>query len=228
MTTAAVVSLSIVAPPARRCPPGGKPNRATSRIDATILPFKPRNAARDPDHALVRAIATGSKSAMRALFLRHHARVLRYIAHTVRDHALAEDLASEVFLGVWRRAGRFEGRSTVTTWLYGIARHKALTALEARPVCRDDDLMLSVEDPAPGPAGELEAKDDVALLRRCLAALSREHRQIIDLVYYGEKSIREIADMLGIGLNTAKTRIFYARKRLAALMASAGYAPART
>jgi len=180
------------------------------------------SVAADPDHALIRAIAAGSRSAMRTLFLRHHARVLRYVMRIVRDHAQAEDVLSEVFLGVWRRADRFAGRSSVATWICGIARHKALTALDAKPpTCGDEDHILALADPAPGPDGGLDAQDRIATLRRCIEALSREHREIIDLVYYREKSIKEIAGLLGIGMNTVKSRMFYARQRLAALLAAA-------
>src|SRR6201999_2446619 len=98
------------------------------------------SVAEDVDYALIRAIAAGSKPAMRTLFLRHNTRVLRYVTRIVRDHALAEDVLSEVFLDVWRRADRFEGRSSVATWICGVARHKALTALEAKPpTCNDDE-----------------------------------------------------------------------------------------
>jgi RNA polymerase sigma-70 factor (ECF subfamily) len=233
MTSAAIVSLSTIASP----------------IEATILPFRPRvmprdidmpveraaprapravvrrasAAVEDIDYALVRAVARGSKSAMRTLFMRHQIRVYRVIKRIVRDHAEAEDLTSEVFLAVWRRADLFQGRSRVSTWLCGIARHKALTAIETvPPVCHDEEAMLTVSDPAPSPEGDLYARERTAALRTALTALSREHREIIDLVYYRGKSIKEIAGMLGIGLNTVKTRMFYARKRLAGLIAAAG------
>jgi RNA polymerase sigma-70 factor (ECF subfamily) len=247
MTSAAVVSASAVSPQAverahlRRLHGGP--------IEAAVLSFRQRVAIRhadvpadqvepraqqavarysagtvgDIDHALVRAIARGSRPAMRTLFLRHQARVYRFIKRIVRNHEEATDLTSEVFLAVWRRADRFEGRSRVSTWLCGIARLKALAALEAAPpICHDGEALLSVRDPAPGPEGELHAKEKMKALRCALAALSHQHREIIDLVYYHGKSIKEIADMLGIGLNTVKTRTFYARKRLAGLMAAAG------
>ena len=247
----AVISRSAVAPPVtdRTCAPrpnGGKTGTKTGSRTGTlpevaVLPFRSRISARDAvahhpagaetvgdidhaiDRALVRAIARGSTSAMRTLFMRHQTRVYRFIKRMVRDHAEAEDLTSDVFLAVWRRADRFEGRSRVSTWLFGIARHKALTALQAAPpTLRDDKIMLTVRDPAPGPEGELHATERIAALRRALTALSHEHRQIIDLVYYRGKSIKEIGDMLGIGPSTVKTRMFYARKRLAALMTAAG------
>lgn len=180
------------------------------------------------DEALIREIAKGNKLAMRTLFTRHQVRVFRFILRIVRDRTQAEDVMSEIFLEVWQRADRFEGRSAVSTWLLAIARHKALTALKPRPPERlDDDLVFAMPDPALDPEAAVAEKDRAAVLRQCLSALSPEHCEIIDLVYYQEKSIKEIAEILGIALNTVKTRMFYARKRLATLLATAGLEPAR-
>ncbi len=171
------------------------------------------------DDALVRAISAGDGSAMRVLFERYQTRVYRFIVRMVRDRALAEDVLIEVFLAVWRHAGLFAGRSTVSTWLLGIARHKALTALNGRRMEQlDDEVALKIADPAPDPERRLADNDRAALLRRSLNALTPEHREIIDLVYDHGKSVAEIAELLGIPLNTVKTRMFYARKRLAALV----------
>ena len=65
-------------------------------------------------------------------------------------------------------------------------------------------------------------KDTSAALRKCLGGLSREHREIVDLVYYHEKSVEEVAEIVGIPENTVKTRLFYARKKLAELLKAAG------
>jgi RNA polymerase sigma-70 factor (ECF subfamily) len=86
------------------------------------------------DQALVRAIAAGDRRAMRTLYARHHVRVYRFILRLTNDISLAEDLVSEVFLGVWRHAESFEGKSQASTWILAIARHKALSA---RKRCRD-------------------------------------------------------------------------------------------
>jgi RNA polymerase sigma-70 factor, ECF subfamily len=181
----------------------------------------------DLDEALVREIARGNQLAMRTLFTRHQVRVYRFVLRIVRDRAVAEDVLSEAFLDVWRRAGRYQGRATVSTWLLSIARHKALTALKGRPTQRfDGETELAIADPALDPEAELREKDRGATLRQCLGALSREHGEIIDLVYYQEKSMREIADVLRIPLNTVKTRMFYARRRLAAILAERGVEPA--
>jgi RNA polymerase sigma-70 factor (ECF subfamily) len=175
------------------------------------------------DDALIKQIAEGNKLAMRALFARHQVRVYRFALRIVRDSALAEDVVSEVFIDAWQHAGRYEGRSTVSTWLLGITRHKALTAANRRPTeSIDSETAMNVADPANSPEAELGQKDTGTVIRRCLAALSPEHAEMIDLVYYQEKSIKEIAEVLDIPENTVKTRMFYARKRLAALVAAEG------
>jgi len=187
----------------------------------------PTNNVRRPtiitDETLIRQIAGGHKLAMRALFARHQVKVYRFALRIVRDAALADDVVSETFIDAWQHAERFEGRSSVSTWLLGIARHKALTAANRRPTeSLDCEQAQSAVDTANDPEAELGDKDRGAVIRRCLQSLSPEHAEIIDLVYYQEKSIKEIVEILGIPENTVKTRMFYARKRLAALVAAEG------
>ena len=175
------------------------------------------------DEVLIGRIANGDRLAMQVLYARHHVRVFRFVVRLVRDEATAEDLISEVFLDVWRQAGRFEGRSAVSTWMLAIARFKALSALRRRPDQElDEETAGAIEDPSDDPAAVLEKKDKSAMLRKCLTGLSAEHREIIDLVYYHEKSVEEVAEIAGIPQNTVKTRMFYARKRLAELVKAAG------
>jgi len=81
------------------------------------------------DGALIKAISAGDQSAMRTLYVRHNARIFRFIAHLVTDTSRAEDLVSEVFIDVWRHAGSFEGRSQVSTWILSIARFKTLSGV---------------------------------------------------------------------------------------------------
>ena len=175
------------------------------------------------DETLIAQVVSGNRLAMRALYARHHLKVYRFVLRILRDGALAEDVVSEVFFDAWQHAARFEGRSTVSTWLLGICRHKALTAANRRPTeSIDSEMVMNVADTANTPEAELGQKDTGTVIRRCLAALSPEHAEMIDLVYYQEKSIKEIVEILGIPENTVKTRMFYARKRLAALVAAAG------
>ena len=141
----------------------------------------------------------------------------------VRDEQVAEDLINEVFLDVWRQAGKFEGRSAVSTWLLAITRFKALSALRRRSdVELDDEAAGAIEDASDDPEVAVQKKDTGEVLRKCLMALSPEHREIVDLVYYHEKSVEEVGEIVGIPENTVKTRLFYARKKLAGLLKAAG------
>jgi RNA polymerase sigma-70 factor (ECF subfamily) len=172
------------------------------------------------DEILVERIAAGNKLAMQALFARHRTSVYRWLLRFVSNETLAEDLLSEVFLGVWRQAARFECRSSVSTWLLSIARHKALSARRRRieGAELDEKIEATIADPANDPELALQEKDRSELVRRALMRLSIEHREVIDLVYYHEKSVDEVAHILDIPPATVKTRMFYARKKLAELV----------
>lgn len=176
-----------------------------------------------PDEALIERIANGDKLAMQTLFARHNVRVFRFLLRIVRDESTAEDLIGEVFLDVWRQAGRFEGRSAVSTWLLAIARYKALSALR-RPTHQglDDAMAETLEDEGDDPEVIAQKVDKAGVLKTCIARLSADHREIIDLVYYHERSVEEVAEIVGIPENTVKTRLFYARKKLAELCKEAG------
>src|SRR5437016_749584 len=135
------------------------------------------------DEALIGRIAAGDKVAMQVLFARHHVRVYRFVLRLVRDESKAEDLISEVFIDIWRQAGRFEGRSAVSTWMLSIARFKALSALRRRPDEElDEETAQAIQDPSDDPEVSLEKKDKSGVIRASLEKLSAEHREIIDLV----------------------------------------------
>ena len=175
------------------------------------------------DEVLIGRIANGDRLAMQVLFARHHVRVYRFVLRLVRNESTAEDLISEVFLDVWRQAAKFEGRAAVSTWLLAIARFKSLSALRRKPEQElDEKTAEAIEDTADTPEVALEKKDKSEAIRKCLGSLSAEHREIIDLVYYHEKSVEEVAEIVGIPEATVKTRMFYARKKLAELLKAQG------
>jgi RNA polymerase sigma-70 factor (ECF subfamily) len=174
------------------------------------------------DEMLIRRIAQGDQLAMRTLFGRHRVPLYRWLLRLVGDEALAEDLLRDVFLDVWRQAAAFEARSSVSTWLLAIARHKALSAPRRRPDAQlDETIAASVADPADDPEAVLQNKTRADLLRHSLARLSPDHREVIDLVYFHGKSVKEVAQIIGIATATVKTRMFYARKKLAEFVATA-------
>ena len=174
------------------------------------------------DETLIGRIAGGDQLAMRTLFARHRVPVYRWLLRIVRDKTLAEDLVSDVFLDVWRQATSFKGRASVSTWLLAIARYKALSARRRRIDAELDARTAStIADPADDPEATLQKKKRSELLRDSLAQLSPEHGEVIDLVYYHGKSVKEVADIVGIAEATVKTRMFYARKKLAELVGPA-------
>jgi RNA polymerase sigma-70 factor, ECF subfamily len=166
------------------------------------------------DEVLIRRIAGGDQLAMQTLFARH--RVALWLLRLVRDEALAEDLLSDVFLDVWRQAAKFEARSSVSTWLLAIARYKALSSRRRRIDAElDEEVPVIIADPANNPELMLQKKNQAELVRHSLARLSPEHGEVIDLVYYHGKSVREVAEIVGVAEATVKTRMFDARRRLA-------------
>src|SRR2546421_8246093 len=112
------------------------------------------------DEVLIGRIANGDRLAVQVLYARYHVRVFRFVMRLVRNEATAEDLISEEFLDVWRQAGRFEGRSTVSTWMLAIARFKAISALRRRSDGGlDEETAGAIEDLSDDPATVLAKKD---------------------------------------------------------------------
>jgi RNA polymerase sigma-70 factor, ECF subfamily len=181
------------------------------------------SAGDSSDQALIRAIAGGDRRAMQVLYGRHHARVYRFVLRLTNDPSLAEDLVSEVFFGVWRHAKGFEGKSQVSTWILAIARHKALSARKRHPDEQlSDNLANVVVDPADNAETMVQHQDRSAIIQKCLAQLSADHREVIDLVYYHDKTVEEVAEIIQAPRNTVKTRMFYARKCLGKLLEASG------
>jgi RNA polymerase sigma-70 factor (ECF subfamily) len=175
------------------------------------------------DEVLIGRIAKGDRLAMETLFGRYRVPVYRFVLRMVRNPSTAEDLNSDVFLDVWRQAGTFEGRSAVSTWIFSIARFKALNALQRRPMEELDEAKAdTIKDTSDDPEIALAKKDKAALLRECLLKLSADHREIVTLVYYQHKSVEDVAGIVGIPEATVKTRMFYARKKLSELLAAQG------
>jgi RNA polymerase sigma-70 factor (ECF subfamily) len=195
---------------------------AFTRMGCRAAPVETTAREASSDELLIRRIADGDQLAMRTLFARHQVPVYRWLVRIVRDEMLAEDLLSEVFLDVWRQAVSFEARSSVSTWLLAIARYKALSALRRRTEAHlDDEFAAAIPDPSDDPERALQNKDRDAVLRRSLARLSPEHGEVIDLVYYHGKSVKEVAEVVGVGEATVKTRMYYARRKLAELVEAA-------
>jgi RNA polymerase sigma-70 factor (ECF subfamily) len=190
----------------------------------TVLSRVPDQIASDiaregSDEQLIARIAAGDRRALGLLYRRQHVRVYRFLVRLTNNAANAEDLTSDVFLEVWKQAPRFESRSQVSTWVLAIARHKAISALRRRGAEHlDDEMAEGIVDDAADPEVALQGQETVTAIRQALTQLSAAHREIVDLVYYHGKSIAEVAEIVGVPEATVKTRMFYARKRLAGLL----------
>jgi RNA polymerase sigma-70 factor, ECF subfamily len=167
------------------------------------------------DEILVERIAAGDKLAMQVLFARHRTNIYRWLLRFVGNETVAEDLLSDVFFDVWQQAR------------LGCSRSPAFKALSVHRRRTDAPLYETIEatvaDSADDPEIALQKKSHSELLRKALMELSPDHREIIDLVYYQEKSVDDCALILGIPAATVKTRMFYGRKKLAELVQEAAH-----
>jgi RNA polymerase sigma-70 factor, ECF subfamily len=152
---------------------------------------------------------------MKTLYQRRSVRVHRFVLHLVTDAASAEDIVSEVFLALWQQAGRFK-RNSVSTWILAIARHCAAARMSHSTTTRRQQSWIRRRMPR-----RRWNQDRSAIIRRCLS-LSAIHREVLDLVYYHEKSVDDVAQIVGVPASTVKTRMFNARRRMESLLKRAG------
>lgn len=173
---------------------------------------------RDESEAdILAAVAMGDQSAFERVYHLYEKRVYQYVYTLVNDQTLAEDIVGETMMAVWRGAGSYSGTSRVSTWIFGIARHKALDALrQTGRRQREVDLDGAVDLPSQGdsPFDDVQRTELKSLTQRALAMLTSEHREVLRLVFYEELPYDEIATLLSIPENTVKTRVFYAKQQL--------------
>src|SRR4051794_19772677 len=176
------------------------------------------------DNDLVGAMTHRDQMALRVLMLRHQVRIGRFLRRFITDRDLVEDLVADTFFAAWQQAPRFEQRSTVATWLLAIARYKALSARSRRTLPTaplDDALAATLVDAGLRADAMLEREDRAHILRQCLARLPAEQALLLRLVYYRDKSIKEAASLVGITEDAVKSRMFQARRKLAAMLEAA-------
>jgi RNA polymerase sigma-70 factor (ECF subfamily) len=175
------------------------------------------------DEALIQWMADGDKRAFKMLYVRHHVRVFRFVMRLVGNQSTAEEVVNEVFLEAWRHAQEFKGRSQVATWLLSIARFKTISECRRRSDAQLDERAAAIiEDPADTPSTSMEKHERSDILLACLAKLTPIHREVINLIYYQGKKVEEVAQFTGAPISTIKTRMHYARSRMAELLAEAG------
>lgn len=180
----------------------------------------------DDDPELIRRVAAKDRHAFEALYQRHAPRVQRYLCRHLSRPDVIEEVLDDVMLVVWESASRFNNASRVSTWIYGIAHHKALKA-RARLSGRGVEVPVPDQQPmdADGPETVTLRGELGRTLARGLDALSPEQRAVVELTFYHDRSYQEIARIMRSPVNTVKTRMFHARRRLAPLLSALGLGP---
>jgi len=178
------------------------------------------------DITLVARIASSDKAAFETLFTSYGERVFRYAHRMVVDVSRAEEVTNDVMMEIWKNAGKFEGRSKVSTWILGITRHLALNAVRGKKLdTMDIDEGPEIADTSQSAQAGALARDRDSLkqdLRTALGRLSDDHRDVIELTFFQGCSYSEIAEIVGCPKNTVKTRMFHARKQLKAILSGLG------
>jgi RNA polymerase sigma-70 factor (ECF subfamily) len=166
---------------------------------------------------LLRRVADGDRGAFEELFNNYHPRLFSFLFRLTRSHGAAEELANDVMLTLWKDAGRFRGESKVSTWIFGIAYRQALAHLRKRNFklvsIRDDDAVVGETD------ARLEREDWV---RQGLQTLPPKQKLTVMLVYFLGLSCEETANASGVPINTVKTRMFHARKKMKEQLIASG------
>jgi RNA polymerase sigma-70 factor, ECF subfamily len=174
------------------------------------------------DEAIIQLVKDGrEQEAFERLVPAYRRRVFGLAYGILRDRAAAEDLAQEVFVKLWQALPRYDGRAKLSTWIYAITRNAAVSALRGRrrSVSLSDPVVLAEVESI---AAAADATPADAGLRRRIEALPQKQRLAITLYYLDERPVGEVAEMMGMPVNTVKTHLHRARASLAGALVAAG------
>ena len=161
---------------------------------------------------LLKASGRGDREAFQRLYQQTNRRVYAYLSRLLSNHSLVDDLFVDVYSEIWKSAGNYLGNSSATTWIIGVARNMAMNHLKRQ---RHHDELDAVEHRLPAHEDEaVEQQQRIGLVHRALAELKPQHREILGLIMLRECSYQTVADIMDIPINTAKTRVFYAKDLL--------------
>ncbi|MEM7642854.1 MAG: sigma-70 family RNA polymerase sigma factor [Pseudomonadota bacterium] len=166
------------------------------------------------DQTLLARVAGGDMTAMRTLYERHSEAAHRFVQTRLHDHFEVADIVHNTMLDVWRSAGRFQGRSSVRSWILSIARNKTVDHIRKASrtdLAEPDD---TLPDDGPDPESVVAAAQDAVRVQACIAKLGAAMRTAIHLAFFEDLTYGEIAQVENVPEGTIKTRIFHAKKLL--------------
>ena len=175
-----------------------------------------RRSQSSSDVALIARIAEHDLRAFEQLYRAYHPRLTRFLLNLLRRPHLVEEVLNDTMLVVWRQAERYNGRSKVSTWIFAIAYRKALKALRRQDDPIEDKGAESRASADDGPEQDLGRRQVQKQLLGAMGELSADHRTVVDLTYFHEIGYRQIAELMDCPVDTVKTRMFHARRRLKA------------
>lgn len=166
------------------------------------------NSSGDPARRLVELTAAGDHQAFAELYDLTARRVHSVVLRVIQDHAMAEEVTQEVFLEIWRTAARFDPeRGRALTWILTVAHRRAVDRVRSVAAARRREATYQVDIPYDVTVERVEEAERATLVRRALASLSDVQRGALELAYFGGHTHAEVAELLGLPLGTAKTRI---------------------
>lgn len=180
--------------------------------------MKPTHNQQHTDNELLERTALGDMAAFENMYRRFETKIYHYILSSIHDDTTAQELLAEVMVAVWKGAKNFKGDSQVSTWIFGIARHKILDAIRSRTRHQSDsvtlDQAMEVADPTENPEAKAARQDEADVVKQAMATLSQEHQEVLYMAFYEELPYQEISTLIGAPVNTVKTRVFYAKQQL--------------
>jgi len=179
------------------------------------------------ERALLRKIAAADREAFRQLYYKYYGRLARFLSRVIRNHDDAEEVIQDTLMVVWQHADDFRGTSRVSTWIFGIAYRCALNSLR-RSATRSRLLVPELEGVVPIAEDVTRETEERQLINLGLERLPPEQRLVIVLAYCVGHSCEEIAAIAECPVNTVKTRMYYARRKLRDVISASEAPPARS
>ncbi len=167
------------------------------------------NPENEEELVLLKLVATGDRNALTRLYLLYHARLFKFVFRLTRSYATADEIVNDTMLVIWNKAASFRGDSKVSTWIFGIAYKQTMRRVTRKQLQLTP--LTDLDDRGHDHDAAMEIEDWV---RQGLQTLPAAQQLTVVLVYYLGLTYQETAEVTECPVNTVKTRMFHARRKL--------------